>query len=93
MSVGAKEFAQHGPYNGTFAKKLAQHGPHNGTSAKKLAPQAQKRRIWGVLSAQGELFRAFVLKQSRRANFFAPGTATTRNLNVRGHDDALTLST
>jgi hypothetical protein len=40
------------------AKKLAQHDPHNGTSAKKLAQQAQKRRIWGVVSAQGELFRA-----------------------------------
>lgn len=60
---------------------------------KKLAQQGQKHRIWGVLSTQGEVFRAFALKQCRRANFFAPGTATTRNLNIQGHDDALTLST
>ena len=75
------------------AKKLAQHGASSGSSAKKLAQQGQKHRIWGVLSTQGELFRAFALKQCRRANFFAPGTATTRNLNIQGHDDALTLST
>ena len=54
------------------AKKLAQHGPSSGSSAKKLAQQAQKRQIWGVLSAQGELFRAFTLTQGRGANFFAP---------------------
>ena len=41
-----------------WRETLAQHGPHNGSSAKKLGPQAQKRRIWGVLRAQGELFRA-----------------------------------
>ena len=75
------------------AKKFAQHGASSGSSAKKLAQQGQKHRIWGVLSTQGELFRAFALKQCRRANFFAPGTATTRNLNIQGHDDALTLST
>ena len=40
------------------AKILTQHGPSSGSSAKKLAQQAQKRQIWGVLSAQGELFRA-----------------------------------
>ena len=40
------------------AKKLAQHSPSTGTSAKKLAQQAEKRRFWGVLSVQGELFRA-----------------------------------
>jgi len=54
------------------AKKLAQHGPSSGLSAKKLAQQAQKRRIWGVLSTLGELFRAFAMTQRRRANFFAP---------------------
>ena len=54
------------------AKKLAPHGPSTGLSAKKLAQQAQKRRILGVLSAQGELFRAFAMTQRRRANFFAP---------------------
>ena len=79
MSVGARKFAQQGACSGSSAKKLAQQG--------------QKHRIWGVLSTQGEVFRAFALKQCRRANFFAPGTATTRNLNIQGHDDALTLST
>ena len=58
MSVGAKKFARHGPSSGLSAKKLAQH--------------AQKRRILGVLSAQGELFRAFAMTQGRGANFFAP---------------------
>ena len=58
MSVGAKKFARHGPSSGLSAKKLAQH--------------AQKRRILGVLSAQGELFRAFAMIQGRGANFFAP---------------------
>lgn len=93
MSVGARKFAQQGACSGSSAKKLAQQGPHNGTSAKKLAQQGQKHRIWGVLSTQGELFRAFALKQCRRANFFAPGTATTRNLNVQGRYDALTFPT
>lgn len=93
MSVAAKKFARHGASSGSSAKKLTQQGPHNGTSAKKLAQRGQKHRIWGVLSTQGEVFRAFALKQRRRANFFAPGTATTRKLNVQGHDNALTLST
>ena len=53
-------------------KKLAQHRPSTGTSAKKFAQQAQKHQISGVLSAQGELFRAFAITQRRRANFFAP---------------------
>lgn len=79
MSVGARKFAQQGACSGSSAKKLAQRG--------------QKHRIWGVLSTQGEVFRAFALKQRRRENYFAPGTATTRKLNVQGHDNALTLST
>ena len=54
------------------AKKLAQHRPSTGTYAKKFAQQAQKHQISGVLSAQGELFRAFAITQRRRANFFAP---------------------
>ena len=54
------------------AKNLAQHGPSSGSSAKKLAQHAQIRRIWGVLSAQGELFCAFAMTQGRGANFFAP---------------------
>ena len=53
-------------------KKLAQHRPSTGTSAKKFAQQAQNHQISGVLSAQGELFRAFAITQRRRANFFAP---------------------
>ena len=40
------------------ATKFAQRGPSSGISAKKLAQQAQKRRIWGVVIEQGELFRA-----------------------------------
>ena len=75
------------------AKKLAQHDPSSGSSAKKLAQRDQKGRNWAVLSPQGELFRAFALIQRRRANFFAHGTTTTQNLNIQGHDDALTLST
>jgi len=43
------------------AKKFAQHRSSSGISAKKLAQQAQKRRIWGVVSARGELFRAFTI--------------------------------
>ena len=39
--------------------KAVQHGPSSGISAKKLAQHTQKRRIWGVLSALGELFRAY----------------------------------
>ena len=70
--LSAKKLAQHGPSSSLSAKKFAQHGPSSGLSAKKFAQQAQKRRIWGVLSAQGELFRAFAMTQGRGANFFAP---------------------
>ena len=56
------------------AKKLAQHRPYTGLSAKKFAQQAQKHQIWGVLSAQGELFRAFAITQRRRATNFAHST-------------------
>ena len=91
--LGAMQFAQPEAFQAPCAKKFAPHGPNTGTSAKKLAQRGQKHRIWGVLSTQGEVFRAFALKQRRRANFFAPGTATTRNLNVQGHDDALTFPT
>lgn len=59
----------------------------------KTRPASQHAAKFGVFGALGELFRASALKQRRRANFFAPGTATTRNLNVQGHDDALTLPT
>ena len=107
MSVAAKKFAQHGPYtctsakklaqqthtSGVFAKKLAQQAHASGVFAKKLAQQAQMQRNLGVFGALGELFRAVALKQRRRENFFASSTATTRNLNVQGHYDALTLST
>ena len=43
------------------AKKFAQHCPSGGSSAKKFARQAQKRRIWAILSERGELFRAFAI--------------------------------
>ena len=43
------------------AKNFAQHRPSTGISAKKFAQQAQKRRIWANLSAQGEFFRAFTI--------------------------------
>ncbi len=45
-------------------------------SAKKLAQHAQKHRNWSVLSALGELFRAYATKHRRRANFFAHRTHT-----------------
>ena len=53
------------------AKNFAQHQPSSDISAKNFAQQAQKRRIWANLSAQGELFRAFTIYQRRRENFFA----------------------
>ena len=43
------------------AKKFAQHCPSGGSSAKNFARQAQKRRSWAILSARGELFRAFTI--------------------------------
>ena len=43
------------------AKNFAQHQPSSDISAKNFAQQAQKRRIWANLSAQGELFRAFTI--------------------------------
>ena len=53
------------------AKKLAPHGPSSGISAKKLPQQATKRQFWGVLSVQGELFRAHAHIRPNRENFFA----------------------
>ena len=53
------------------AKKLAQHRPSSGISAKKFAQHATKRRFWGVVSMQSELFRAHAHIKPRRANFFA----------------------
>ena len=82
----AKKLAQHGPFRGLSAKKLAQHGPFRGLSAKKLAQQAQKRRIWGVLSAQGELFRTSALTQRAGRTFSRPNeTATTKTGPQRYH--------
>ena len=52
------------------AKKLARHGSSTGTSAKKLARRAQKRRIWGVFSALGELFRARTHHQAEQGELF-----------------------
>ena len=42
----------------TDATKFARHGPSPTQPATKFAQQPQKRQIWGVSSAQGELFRA-----------------------------------
>ena len=39
--------------------QAVQHGPSSGISATIFAQHTQKRRIWGVLSALGELFRAY----------------------------------
>ena len=36
----------------------------------KLAQQAQKRRIWGVVSVQGELFRAHTHHQTKQGELF-----------------------
>ena len=72
--ISAKKLAQRSPFSSISAKKLAQHSPSSGISAKKLAQQAQKRRFWGVLTAQGELFRAHAHIRPRRANFFAHRT-------------------
>ena len=70
-ALGATQFAQHEAFQALRAKKLAQQTHARVVFAKKLAQQGQKRRIWGVLSTQGELFRAVALKQRHRANFFA----------------------
>lgn len=74
------------PCRAHSAKKLAQHGPFRGLSAKKLAQQAQKRQIWGVLSAQGELFRTSALTQRAGRTFSRPNeTATTKTGPQRYH--------
>ena len=87
-SVGAKKLAQHSPSSRISAKKFAQHRPSSHVSAKKLAQRAIKRRFWGVLSAQGELFRAHAHIRPRRANFFAHearqrGDVETNNTTAR----------
>ena len=64
----------HPPGAPASAKKLAQHRPYTGLSAKKFAQQAQKHQIWGVLSAQGELFRARTHTRPSRATNFARST-------------------
>ena len=78
-AMGATPFAQHEAFQAPCAKKLAQQTHASGVFAKRLAQQANMQRNLGFLA--------------RWANSFAPGTATTRNLNVQGHDDALTLPT
>ena len=87
----------HGAYktvrNTGWREKLAQHGSSTGTSAKKLARRAQKRQIWGVLSLLGELFRAYAHARPSRANFFAPGMASSRSRNDRDHYDTFIQST
>ena len=68
--AGAKKFAQHAPSNAPPAKKFAQHAPSNAPPAKKFALQAQKGRFWGVLSVQGELFRAHTHHQTTQGERF-----------------------
>ena len=76
------------------ATKFARHGPSSNSSAKKLAQRAIKRQFRPNLSAQGELFRAFTLKQRHRANFFAltptPGRAG-RKMSHSRRNNAATL--
>ena len=55
-----------------------------------MAPPPAFPRKNSPNAPENTVFRPF---GACRANFFAPGTATTRNLNVQGHDDALTLPT
>ena len=76
------------------AKKLSQHSPSSGSSAKKFAQQAKKRRFWGVLSVQGEYFRACTMTLPRRANFFAHearqhGDIETTNTTARPQQGSL----
>ena len=52
------------------AKKFAQHAPSNAPPAKKFALQAKKGRFWGVLSVQGELFRAHTHHQTTQGELF-----------------------
>ena len=54
--------------------KAVQHGPSSGISATILAQHTQKRRIWGVLSALGELFRARTHTRPSRATSIAHST-------------------
>ena len=63
--------AQQRAYLSGGATGLARHAPFRGCSATKFAQQAQKRRIWGVVSEQGKLFHARTHIRSSRANLFA----------------------
>ena len=59
------------PFRSSSTKNFAQHGPFSDSSAKNFAQHAIKRRLWAILSKQGELFRAHPHIRPRRANFFA----------------------
>ena len=66
--------AQQRAYLSGGATGLARHDPSLPCcTTKKFAQQAQKRRIWGVVSEQGKLFHARTHIRSSRANFFAHG--------------------
>ena len=56
------------PVGETF---FAQHEAYLALCETKFALLTQKRQIWGVLRALGELFRARVHAGPSRANFFA----------------------
>ena len=59
------------------ATKFAQHGPSPTQPVTKFAQQPQKRQIWGVSSAQGELFHAHTHDQAVLGELFhAPDAAT-----------------
>lgn len=81
-AMGATQFAQHEAFQAPCAKKLAQQALARGIFAKKLAQQAQMQRNLGFFGALGELFRAFALKQRRRANFFAHNPRRRSNVET-----------
>ena len=57
-----------------FREKTRRPRPSSGPSVKKLAQRAIKRRIWSVLRALDELYRAHTHIRPSKANSFAHGT-------------------
>lgn len=74
MPVGATKFARHTHSPTQPATKFAQHDPSIGSSAKYFAQRAIKRRIWAILSTQGELFRAHTHDKAVLGELFAHRT-------------------
>ena len=75
--AGATKFARYTLSPTQPVTKFAQHGPSTGISAKKFAQQPQKRQIWGVSSAQGELFHAHTHDQAVLGELFHAQDAAT----------------